>query len=350
MIVSLIVIFFIVKAKRDQRLGNQFFIAMIIFWTAVFVIALKPDILEPVLNTTGLVNRSQFLLSASILIILYLLYRESHHSKSVSLSFNQAIRKIALDYFRRELYEEKTNSTEVVIVIVAKNESKNLPKVIDDIHSLKLSFPYKILVVNDGSTDETEKIARQKKVLVVNHYYNIGIGGATKTGYLACCFLNPKIVINIDADGQHIPKYIPEMIEKIKEGADMVYASRFSKESAYKTNTVRLAGNKFYTKLVNRLTKISITDVTSGYRATRFSKIKSIYFVSETNFAIEIGLRAGKNNLKVTEIPTRAETREYGQSQFHRIEKFFIYNVNAFKQIFYAYFKKPQMDDQIQFQ
>jgi len=345
MVISVIVIFFIIKAKNDQRLGIEFFIAMMIFWGGTFVIALKPDILEPVLNTTGFVNRSQFLLSASVVIILYLLYQQSRQKKSISSSFNETIRKIALDYFKRELNKVEIKNPEIVIVIVAKNESETIGKVIDGIKSQAISEPYKILVVNDGSTDNTEKISKEKGALVVYHYYNLGIGAANKTGYLASRLLNPKIIINIDSDGQHDPKYIPEIISKIKkENADLVIASRFARGSNYKTTTVRSLGNRFYTKLVNLIAKISITDVTSGYRGIKLEKLNSIFFIAETNFAIELGIRAGRNHLKIMEISAKTSSREFGQSQFQRVEKFLVYNINALNQIINAVFKKAKLD------
>jgi len=343
MVISLIVIFFIIKAKNDQRLGNQFFIVIMIFWMGTFAIALKPDILEPVLNTTGFVNRAQFLLIVSIIIILYLLYQQSRQRKSISYSFNQTIRKIALDYFLREFNQVEINNSEIVIVIVAKNESETIGKVIDGIKSQTISEPYTILVVNDGSTDNTEKIAKEKGALVVNHYYNLGIGAANKTGYLASRLFNPKIIVNIDSDGQHDPKYIPEIISKIKkENADLVIASRFARESNYKTTIVRSVGNRFYTRLVNWIAKISLTDVTSGYRGIKFEKLSSIFFIAETNFAIELGIRAGKSGLKIIEIPVISKSRERGESQFHRIENFLVYNWNALVQIFNALYRKVE--------
>lgn len=346
MIISLIVIFFIIKAKNDQRVGNQFFIAMMIFWAGTFVIALKPDILEPVLNATGFVNRSQFLLSASIVIILYLLYHQSLQRKSISSSFNQTIRKIALDYFQRELKQMEINSPEIVIVIVAKNESETIGKVIDGIKSQAISEPYSILVVNDGSSDNTEKIAKEKGTMVVNHYYNLGVGAANKTGYLASRLLNPKIIVNIDSDGQHDPKYIPEIISKIKkENADLVYASRFANKNSYKTSIVRKMGNKFYTGLVNRIVGTNLTDVTSGFRGIKFEKLRSIFFVSENNFAIELAIRAGKNKLRIMEISTEAIPRTTGKSQFHKVEQFLIYNINALIQVYNAFSKNPQFNN-----
>ena len=277
-----------------------FFIIMMVFWIGVLIIASKPDLLNSVLNNTGLVNRSQFLLSFSIVVILYLLVYQIRKNKTTSDNLNNTIRKIALDYFVKELKEFEIDKIDAVIVIVAKNEEKTIEKVIDKINSQKFSFSYRILLVNDGSTDSTERIAKNKGIFVVTHYQNLGVGGANKTGYLAARYLEPRFIINIDADGQHDPSYISTLVKKLEDGYDLVYGSRFAKLSDYETNTVKLAGNKFYTNLVNKLGKLSITDVTSGYRAIRTEKLDSIYYFAETNFTIELTLRAAKEKLKIS--------------------------------------------------
>jgi len=335
---SIITIGVMTKARVSKRLGNEFYVTIIIFWLGVLSISIKPAILDSILSNTGFVNRSQFLLSMSIVLITYLLIFQTRKSKSSGKDLINLIRKMALDVFEKEY--RGLEKSEIIILIAAKDEEKSIGDVIEKINQQKISKSYKILVVNDGSSDSTEKIVRDKGGLVVNHFQNIGVGGATKTGYLACSILKPEIIITVDADGQHNPSYIPEMIDKIEQGFDMVYGSRFAEFSEYKTNAIRFAGNKFYTNLVNKLGRISITDVTSGYRALRADKIKSIYYNSETNFAIELALRAAKNGLKITEISTKAEMRMHGKSQFHRIEKFLLYNINAMIQIFESYFRK----------
>ena len=315
---------------------------MMIFWSGVLAVSAKPDLLNTVVNNTGLVNRSQFLLIFSITLILYLLVHQTRKNKTTSNNLNHIIRKIALEYFVKELKNFKINSIDVIIVIVAKDEEKTIGKVIDNIKSQELLFSYNIIVVNDGSTDDTEKIVRSKGIFVATHHHNLGVGGANKTGYLASSYFEPKFIVNIDADGQHDPAYIISLVKKLEEGYDLVYGTRFGKLSDYQTNTIRLIGNKFYTNLVNKIGRSSLTDVTSGYRALRTEKIDSIYYHAETNFAIELALRASKNKLKITEIPTKAMKRKYGQSQFYRIEKFITYNINALIQILNAYTKNPK--------
>jgi len=78
--------------------------------------------------------------------------------------------------------------------------------------------------------------------------------------------------------------------------------------------------------------------------------LESIFFISENNFAIELAIRAGRNGLKIVEVPAKTVGRDYGTSQFHKIEKFFVYNINAIIQIFNAFWRAPKLieiDDSI---
>jgi len=339
MVISLVIIGGTTYAKRKQRLGNSFFIIILIFWISIFTISFDPRILDSILNLIGLDNRAQFLLILSLVFIVYLLLQQTTKTKNISFNLYNIVRDIAISNFKKEFSNVYPN---LAIVIVAKNESSTIGDVIDKIKSLEIPISYKILVVNDGSADDTEQIAKRKGALVVKHVHNLGIGAATKTGYLAAALLKSEFIINIDADGQHDPSYIPKMVSILKNNeADLVYGSRFAQESDYKTTMARSIGNKFYTSLVNHLGKISITDVNTGYRGIKTDKLESIYFISENNFAIELAIRGGRNRLKITEIATKSSQRTSGHSQFHKLEKFLIYNINAIKQILNAYFRKP---------
>jgi len=342
-ILSILMIFVIIRLKKNDRIGNQFFWPVIIFWGIVLTVSTEPSVIDMIMNSTALGNNAQFLLIISVGFILYLLFTQVRRSENASLDLHIVVRNIAISNFKQNIKNPK--KSEVLIIICAKNESKTIGQLIDSINSQELPFSYNILVVNDGSTDETSQIANAKGAFVINHVYNLGIGGAIKTGFLVSKIFNPDFIINIDADGQHDPKYIPNIVSKLKNNqADLVYGSRFTNESNYDSSTVKLVGNKFYTNLVRRITKIPFTDVTSGYRGIKFKKLNSIYFVSEGNFAIELAIKAARNSLKIIEIPTNAQIRKQGQSQFHRLEKFFLYNINAFKQIYYAFFLKPEMN------
>ena len=339
-LISIGILLILTKIRFQKRTGNQFFIIMFIFWISVLSISIKPNLLDSVLNNSGFVNKSQFLFSVSLMIIIYLLIQMTVKTRRTNFNFNKVIRKISIDNFSKEI-KNIDNNFEVLIVIVAKNEEKTIGDVIKGIKTANISELYKILIINDGSDDKTEEIARAEGVFVVNHVYNLGVGGANKTGYVASKLLNPQIIINMDADGQHNPKHIQDIIFKIKnEEADLVYCSRFSKNSKYKTTPIRNIGNKFYSKLISFLISSELTDVTSGYRGLKGEKTNNILFIAESNFAIELAIRAGKAKLKILEIPSEAKSREQGQSQFHKIEKFISYNFNAVIQILNAFLRK----------
>jgi len=178
LIISITVLGFLFKARLSNRVGNQFFSIMGIFWTGLIVIVIQPTLLNSVLNNTGFVNRAQFLLAISMVIILYLLANQTRKNKNSDENLNKMIRKIALDIFTKEYAQ--IQKSEMIILIAAKDEEKNIGHVIDNINKQKISKSYKILVVNDGSSDQTEKIVRDKGCLVVNHFHNIGVGGGNK--------------------------------------------------------------------------------------------------------------------------------------------------------------------------
>jgi len=199
MIISIIAITAIVKIRKNQRTGNQFFVIMVIFWSATFITSIRPEILDDIVEATGLFNKAQFLLILSIVIILYLLTLQLMKNKSITFNFHRIVRNSAISTFNQEIASYITEKLDLVIVIAAKNESKSIGDVIEKINLLNLPFSHKILVVNDGSTDNTAQIAKSKDALVVNHFQNLGLGGAIKTGYIASLFLKPEIVITTDA-------------------------------------------------------------------------------------------------------------------------------------------------------
>lgn len=344
MSISILMIILLTKVRYSNRVGNPFFVIVLLFWIIVFIVSLNPDIINTLIESSSLENRAQFLLILTIPITVYLLYFQIVRNKSLSLNFRKTVRKIAISNFSGKITNE-LNSLDLVIVIAAKNEEKTIGSVIEKIKSLQLPVSYEIIVINDGSTDKTEIIAENAGALVINHFFNLGLGAAIKTGFIASYLLKPKVIINLDADGQHDPKFIPQIFDEIKNGADIVYCSRFYDKNNYQTSKVRLVGNKFYNQLVNKLGNLDLTDVTSGYRGVRYEKLSDIFFVSETNFAIELCLRAAKNKLKIVEIPVDMSSRLHGQSQFFKLEKFLIYNINALIQITNSYLKHENISD-----
>jgi len=226
----------------------------------------------------------------------------------------------------------------VAVVIPAHNEEQALPAVLKGVKkALDGVYEYKIFLVDDGSEDETARVALENGVEVASHAYATGVGGATKTGFLMSKEWSPDYIIQIDADGQHSPSDLCKFLDEISGGEhDLIIGSRFLGASP-EINFVRRIGISFFTWLVNRLTSFKLTDITNGYRVFRAELLDELFFSSEKHWAIEMTLLASKNGLKVKEVPIETMLRESGFSQFHNLTMFFWYPLRAVKQIVSAY-------------
>ena len=160
----------------------------------------------------------------------------------------------------------------VLVVIPAYNEDENIEQVVDE---LITEYPqYDYVVVNDGSTDATRKICRRKGYNLLDLPVNLGLGGAIKSGMKYANYNQYEYVIQLDGDGQHQPRYIEMMIQKMAEtDADIVIGSRFLEKR--KPFTSRMVGSQILTYAIWLTTKGKyISDVTSGMRLFNKRMIK----------------------------------------------------------------------------
>lgn len=202
----------------------------------------------------------------------------------------------------------------VIIIIPAYNEEENIKAVVESIYKLKIKLD--ILVVNDGSTDNTSKVAKKTGAIVIDLPNNLGIGGAVQTGYLYALRNKYDIAIQLDGDGQHDPKDIIKMIEKIeKENYDMVIGSRFIKKTNYKQTFFRMVGIKIMSFIIKTITGKKIYDTTSGYRAINKDIIKEFTINYPYDYPEpETNMRMIMKNKKIIEIPVEMRKRMAGKS------------------------------------
>lgn len=153
----------------------------------------------------------------------------------------------------------------VSIVIPAKNEAEGLNKLLPDLNEL---YPeYEIIVVDDGSNDETEKVCREHNVKVVSHPYSKGNGAAIKTGARAA---KNDFIVFMDGDGQHQAKDVRNILFKIGQGFDMVVGSRSTLK--HQANIFRGLANRIYNRIASYMVGQKIEDLTSGMRAVNRKK------------------------------------------------------------------------------
>ena len=163
------------------------------------------------------------------------------------------------------------------IIIPANNEAATVGDLVGRIRS---DFPNaEILVVDDGSSDRTAALARERGAKVISHPQSLGNGAAVKAGARAA---EGEILVFLDADGQHDPADIPRLLEKLDEGHDMVVGARSSSSHA---NPARLAANGIYNVIASMVTGHRIPDLTSGFRAVKADLFRKFLYLLPNGFS-----------------------------------------------------------------
>lgn len=163
------------------------------------------------------------------------------------------------------------------IVIPAKNEAENLKRFLPRL--LAVVVDAEVIVVNDGSTDDTLSICELHEVTVVTHPYSKGNGAAIKTGARTA---KGEVIVFMDGDGQHKPEDIPQMLEKLATGYDMAVGARDKQSQA---DSFRAIANSVYNWLSSAITGHKILDLTSGFRAVKADKFKEFLYLLPNGFS-----------------------------------------------------------------
>jgi glycosyltransferase involved in cell wall biosynthesis len=188
----------------------------------------------------------------------------------------------------------------IIVIIPAYNEERFIGSVI-----LKLKrFPVEIIVVDDGSSDDTASIAKMAGVVVFKQESNQGKGVALNTGLHAARDSSPDVIVMLDADGQHLPEELPQIVKPILDGeADIVVGSRYIQNTS-NTPLVRRWGHRFINLATTLPSGVSVSDSQSGYRAFSRRAFELAEFHSN-GFSVESEMQflAHEHNLRVMEVP-----------------------------------------------
>ncbi len=203
----------------------------------------------------------------------------------------------------------------ISVIIPAYNEEKSIGLVIEQTTQAldSLQVPYEIIVVDDGSSDNTSRVASKYKTTVITYPQNRGKGYALRQGFEQA---QGEIIVTIDSDGTHKPKEIPDLVTPLYNGTDIVAGSRFLGTDNDSTTQLNRIGNYIFNTTITALTGKRITDSQTGFRAIKKQVLDKMN-LNSTGFEIEseITVKGLKNGFKFQEKPITTEKRRYNLSR-----------------------------------
>jgi hypothetical protein len=280
-------------------------------------IALFPDVVRPIQGVLGLegeplgrlVTVAIISVAVSYLLLFYALGRAERANQRVSLLVR------ALSAAQLEATERGDRWGGILVCIPAFNEAGSLPAVLAEIPGEVAGLGTHVLVIDDGSRDDTASVARNLGAHVVSHPVNSGQGAALQTGYLVGERLGVDVVVTLDADGQHDPTQMIRLVEPIvRDEADFVVGSRRMGEQDGESRA-RNAGITVFTRLINLIGGTDISDIANGYRAIRASRLAEIAFTEDQFHNPELLLGAARAGLRVLDVPVTIRRRTAGTSK-----------------------------------
>ncbi len=203
----------------------------------------------------------------------------------------------------------------ILVIVPAYNESGNIQKTIEELKNSPL--PITILVINDGSNDQTAEEAYRAGAFVVSLPFNLGIGGAVQTGFQFAVDKGFTLAVQVDGDGQHDIRYLSQLIDPVIRGqADMTIGSRFLPPYlGYQSSFVRRIGIHFFAWLISFLTRYKVTDPTSGFRAFNGKIIKAFAQYYPHDFPEPEAIMVARSlRARVQEMPVEMRKRQHGHS------------------------------------
>lgn len=228
----------------------------------------------------------------------------------------------------------------VLIVIPAHNEEESLPATLDELRAVAPGRD--VLVVDDGSRDATARLARERGVPVVRHAVNLGVGAALQTGFRYGCDRGYDVVVQLDADGQHDPRFLEPLLAPVRAGAcDVAIGSRYVSRTEYHAPLARRVGMLLFSGVVRMALRQRIADTTSGFRAY----CRPVMEVCQHDFPRDfpdapllIGL--ARRGFRLLEVPVSMRERTRGRS-FYTFSKALYYPYKNLLASLMAWIRRP---------
>jgi hypothetical protein len=304
---------------RRRQISRLSLIISSLISAVLLLLAIAPGLFNPLFEVfnfqPGNGQRLTAVLLFAVGVLFVLLIRIQSEVDTSERGIRQLVESFGQSAFDWDAAADLPAGKRIVVVSPAHNEAENVAAVIEAMPPEVEGYHVVPIVIDDRSDDGTAETARAAGALVASLPIRRGGGLALRVGYDIALKLGADIVVTMDADGQHQPEELPTLVGPIIEGrADHVNGSRmlgdFEREGA-----IRHLGVHFFSRVVTILTGQRVTDISSGYRATRADTLRALILEQDQFWTSEVTIEALRQRARVVEVPVTFLTRRGGVSK-----------------------------------
>ncbi len=304
---------------RRRRISRLSLIISSTISLGVLLISIAPSLFDPVFDALNFRPGSGQRLTGALLVAVVVLFLLVIRLQSYVDTNERSIRLLVESFGRQDFdwrqAEALPTGPRIVVISPAYDEAENVGAVIHAMPEEIEGRRVVPIVVDDCSDDGTGEVARAAGALVARLPVRRGGGLALRVGYEIALKLGADVVVTIDADGQHQPEELATLVKPILEGqAEHVIGSRMLGEYE-RGPLIRHAGVHFFSWVVTILTGQRVTDISSGYRATRADTLRKLILEQDQFWTSEVTLEALRQHARIVEVPVTFLTRRGGESK-----------------------------------
>lgn len=305
---------------RGPKWKKSNFVLLSFFNLCLIAVSLDPGLANVITQLLSIAKFQHARLFALIIISIVFLVFFSFYTRSKLENMRQQLDLLIRGLIVKDLEKYITNEKvpePIMVLIPAYNEAPNLKELLLEIPEQIGSKKVGVIVVDDGSTDETEKVVKNAgpRYFVVKSSLRRGGGAALRLGYEVLKTLGPEIVVTMDADGQHQPEEIERLVAPIlKNTSEFVIGSRIL-GNREKDSPIRYAGLHLFNFVISLLMGAKITDCSSGFRAFKGSVLSTFDLREDQYHTSEAIIDAVKKGVNICEVPVTMSKRRHGNSK-----------------------------------
>jgi Glycosyl transferase family 2 len=264
----------------------------------------------------------------AIFVLFLLILRALSQAARNARQLSAVLEGLAWEEFRQAKLPERFRD-KIAILVPAYDEAQSIGHVLDRIPPRVCGIETAVLVVDDGSRDGTGDVAAGHGAIVARHVINRGGGAALRTGYRLMVDSGAKIVVTLDADGQHLPSEMERLVAPVLSGeVDVAHGSRVLGQADESTLSREL-GIVFFNRLVSLITGTRVSDCSNGYRAVRTTVLPQLVLRQEQFHTSEFMIEAIKRGIPAKEVPVTVEQRLHGHSKKPAVVRYGLGFANA---------------------